>query len=53
METVMNGIEKHAEYYRGYLPDDRIVIPCDRAGDDCRALASHLPAQRSRSAAEA
>jgi hypothetical protein len=27
METVMNGIEKHAEYYRGYLPDDRIVIP--------------------------
>jgi len=27
METVMNGIEKHAEYYRGYLPHDRSVIP--------------------------
>jgi hypothetical protein len=27
METVMNGIEKHAEYYHGYLPDDRSVIP--------------------------
>jgi hypothetical protein len=27
METVMNGVEKHAEYYRGYLPDDRSVIP--------------------------
>jgi hypothetical protein len=23
----MNGVEKHAEYYRGYLPDDRSVIP--------------------------
>jgi hypothetical protein len=27
METVMNGIEKHAEYYRAYLPHDRSVIP--------------------------
>jgi hypothetical protein len=27
METVMNGIEKHAAYYRGYLPHDRSVIP--------------------------
>jgi hypothetical protein len=27
METVMNGIEKHATYYRGYLPHDRSVIP--------------------------
>jgi hypothetical protein len=27
METVMNAIEKHAEYYHGYLPDDRSVIP--------------------------
>jgi hypothetical protein len=27
METVMNGIEKHAEYYRAYLPHDRSLIP--------------------------
>jgi hypothetical protein len=27
METVMNGIEKHAEYYRGYLTHDRSLIP--------------------------
>jgi hypothetical protein len=27
MEAVMNGIGKHAEYYRAYLPDDRGVIP--------------------------
>jgi hypothetical protein len=27
MEIVMNGIEKQAEYYRGYLPDDRSIIP--------------------------
>ena len=23
----MNGIEKHAEYYRGYLTHDRSLIP--------------------------
>ncbi len=23
----MNGIEKHAAYYRGYLTDDRSLIP--------------------------
>ncbi len=23
----MNGIEKHAEYYRAYLPHDRSLIP--------------------------
>jgi hypothetical protein len=27
METVMNGIEKHVEYYRAYLPHDRSLIP--------------------------
>jgi hypothetical protein len=27
METVMNGIEKHAEYYRAFLPHDRSLIP--------------------------
>jgi hypothetical protein len=27
METVMNGIEKQAAYYRGYLPHQRSVIP--------------------------
>jgi len=27
METVMNGIEKFADYYRGYLPHERSVIP--------------------------
>jgi hypothetical protein len=27
METVMNGIEKHAGFYRGYLTDDRSLIP--------------------------
>jgi len=27
METVMNGIEKHVEYYRAHLPHDRSVIP--------------------------
>jgi hypothetical protein len=27
METVMNGIEKYADYYRGYLPHERSVIP--------------------------
>ena len=27
METVMNGIEKRAGYYRGYLTDDRSLIP--------------------------
>ena len=27
METVMNGIEKHAEYYRAHLPHDRSAIP--------------------------
>ncbi len=26
MVTVM-GIEKHAEFYRGYQPDDRSLIP--------------------------
>jgi hypothetical protein len=23
----MNGIEKHAAFYRGYLPDDRSLVP--------------------------
>jgi hypothetical protein len=27
METVMNGIEKHADYYRAYLPHQRSLIP--------------------------
>jgi hypothetical protein len=27
METVMNGIEKRAGFYRGYLTDDRSLIP--------------------------
>jgi hypothetical protein len=27
METVMNGHEKRAAYYRGYLTDDRSFIP--------------------------
>jgi hypothetical protein len=27
METVMNGIEKFADYYRGYLPHRRSLIP--------------------------
>jgi hypothetical protein len=27
METVMNGTEKRAGYYRGYLTDDRSLIP--------------------------
>jgi len=27
MEAVMDGIGKHAEYYRAYLPDDRGVLP--------------------------
>ncbi len=27
METVMNGIEKHVEYYRAHLPHDRSAIP--------------------------
>jgi ABC-type transport system involved in cytochrome bd biosynthesis fused ATPase/permease subunit len=27
METVMNGIEKYADYYRGYLPHRRSLIP--------------------------
>jgi hypothetical protein len=27
METVMNGNEKRADYYRGYLTDDRSFIP--------------------------
>jgi hypothetical protein len=27
MEAVMDGIGKHAEFYRAYLPDDRGVIP--------------------------
>ena len=27
MEAVMEGIGKHAEYYRAYLPDDRGVLP--------------------------
>jgi hypothetical protein len=27
METVMNGIEKFADYYRGYLPHERSLIP--------------------------
>jgi hypothetical protein len=27
METVMHGIGKHAVFYRGYLTDDRSLIP--------------------------
>jgi hypothetical protein len=27
METVMNGVEKRAAFYRGYLTDDRSFIP--------------------------
>jgi hypothetical protein len=27
METVMDGIDKHAAFYRGYLPDDRSLMP--------------------------
>jgi hypothetical protein len=27
METVMNGIEKFADYYRAYLPHERSLIP--------------------------
>ncbi len=27
METVMNGVEKRAGFYRGYLTDDRSFIP--------------------------
>jgi hypothetical protein len=27
METVMDGIEKFADYYRGYLPHRRSLIP--------------------------
>jgi hypothetical protein len=27
MEAVMDGIGKHAEFYRAYLPHDRGVIP--------------------------
>jgi hypothetical protein len=27
METVMDGIGKHAAFYRAYLPHDRGVIP--------------------------
>jgi hypothetical protein len=27
METVMNGVEKRAAFYRGYLTDDRSFVP--------------------------
>jgi hypothetical protein len=27
METVMDGIDKHAAFYRAYLPADRSLIP--------------------------
>ncbi len=27
MVTAMNGIEKHAAFYRGYLADDRSLAP--------------------------
>jgi multidrug resistance efflux pump len=27
MEAVMNGIGKHAAFYRAYLPHDRSLIP--------------------------
>jgi hypothetical protein len=27
MESVMNGIGKHAVFYRGYQPDDRSLVP--------------------------
>jgi hypothetical protein len=26
----MNGVERHAEFYRGYLIDDRSLIPLKR-----------------------
>jgi hypothetical protein len=27
METVMGGIDKHAAFYRAYLPADRSLVP--------------------------
>jgi hypothetical protein len=27
METVMDGIDKHAAFYRAYLPADRSLVP--------------------------
>jgi hypothetical protein len=27
METVMDGIDKHAAFYQGYLPAERSLIP--------------------------
>ena len=27
METVMDGIDKHATFYRAYLPADRSLVP--------------------------
>jgi hypothetical protein len=27
MEAMMDGIGKHAAYYRGYLPHDRSLVP--------------------------
>jgi hypothetical protein len=42
MEAVMDGIGKHAEYYRAYLPDDRGVLPMAIAMGTVIALALFL-----------
>jgi hypothetical protein len=39
METVMDGIGKHAAFYRAYLPHDRGVIPMAIAVGTIVALA--------------
>ena len=43
----MNGMGKQAAFYRGYLPDDRSLVPLTvLLSTDGRALAARLPRRR-------